>query len=149
MKTQSTKWAEIFANNMTNEGLIFIFYILSYLLLKTMGCFSGRLMSSASNQKLFCGVCSAFKCSFDEFVGEKVVSPSQSSTILAPPQWLIFKIYKQQIQLSIEKKNPPSVHLTLLFLPSLSLTIYIYLCWPISSLDYKPHETRDIFFTIY
>ena len=23
----------------------------------------------------FCGVCSAFKCSFDEFVGEKVVSP--------------------------------------------------------------------------
>ena len=28
--------------------------------------------------------CSAFRCSFDEFVGEKVVSPSYSSTILAP-----------------------------------------------------------------
>ena len=26
-----------------------------------------------------------FKCSFDEFVGEKVVSPSYSSTILGPP----------------------------------------------------------------
>ena len=64
---------------------LFIFYILSYLLSKTMSCFSGCLMSSARDQKLFCGVCSAFKCSFDEFVGEKVVSPSYSSTILAPP----------------------------------------------------------------
>ena len=64
---------------------LFIFYILSYLLSKTMGCFSGRLMSSARGQKLFCGVCSAFKCSFHRFVGEKVVSPSYSSTILAPP----------------------------------------------------------------
>ena len=49
-----------------------------------MGCFSGYLMSSASDQKLFCAVCSAFKCSFDEFVGEKVVSQSYSSAILAP-----------------------------------------------------------------
>ena len=55
---------------------LFIFYILSYLLLKTMGCLSGCLASSASVQKLFCGIHSVFKCSFDEFVGEKVVSPS-------------------------------------------------------------------------
>ena len=54
----------------------FVFYIFSYLLLKTLGCFSGCLMSSAGIQKLFCGIYSAFKCSFDEFVGEKVVSPS-------------------------------------------------------------------------
>ena len=47
-----------------------------------MGWFSGCLMSSAGIQKLFCGIYSAFKCSFDEFVGEKVVSPSYSSTIL-------------------------------------------------------------------
>jgi len=60
---------------------LFIFYIFSYLLSKTMGCFSGCLMSSASIQKLFCGIYSVFKCSFDEFVGEKVVSPSYSSTI--------------------------------------------------------------------
>ena len=40
---------------------LFIFYIMSYLLSKTMGCFSGHLMSSASDHKLFCGVCSAFK----------------------------------------------------------------------------------------
>ena len=65
---------------------MFVFYILSYLLSKTMGCFSGYLMSSAGIQKLFCGIYPAFKCSFDEFVGEKVVSPSYSSTILAPPQ---------------------------------------------------------------
>ena len=63
----------------------FVFYIFSYLLLKTMVCFSGCLMSSAGIQKLFCGIYSAFKCSFDEFVGEKVVSPSYSSAILAPP----------------------------------------------------------------
>ena len=54
---------------------LFIFYVLSYLLSKTMGCFSGCLMTSASDQKLFCEVCSAFGYSFDEFVGEKVVSP--------------------------------------------------------------------------
>ena len=51
----------------------FIFYIFSYLLLKTMGCFSGCLVSFAGIQKLFCGIYSAFKCSFDEFVGKKVV----------------------------------------------------------------------------
>ena len=57
---------------------------LLHLLSKTMGCFSGYLVSSASIQKLFCGIYSAFKCSFDEFVGEKVVSLSYSSTILGP-----------------------------------------------------------------
>ena len=39
-------------------------------------------VSSAGIQKLFCGIYSAFKCSVDEFVGETVVSPSYSSTIL-------------------------------------------------------------------
>ena len=43
---------------------------------KTMGCFSGRLMSTASDQKLFCKLCSPFNCSFDEFVGEKVARPT-------------------------------------------------------------------------
>ena len=64
---------------------LFIFYIFSYLLSKAMGCFSGCLMSSASIQKLFCGIYSVFKCSSDEFVGEKVASPSYSSAILGPP----------------------------------------------------------------
>ena len=70
---------------------LFVFYIFSYLLSKTMGCFSGCLMSSASIQKLFCGIYSAFKCSFDELVGEKVVSPSYSSAILGPPLCIFFK----------------------------------------------------------
>ena len=77
----------------TSLGSLFIFYIFSYLLLKTMGCFSGCLMSSASIQKLFCGIYSTFKCSFGGFVGEKVISVSYSSTILGPPilfQYLIF-----------------------------------------------------------
>ena len=55
------------------------------LFLKTMICFSGCLMSSSSIQKLFHGIYSALKCSFDEFVGEKVISPSYSSAILGPP----------------------------------------------------------------
>ena len=61
----------------------FIFYIFPYLFLKTMVCFSGCLMSSASLQKLFCEVCSALKCSFEEFVREKVVIPSYSSAIFS------------------------------------------------------------------
>ena len=56
----------------------FVFYILSYLLSKRIGCLSGCLVSSSIIQKLFCGSCSAFKWSFDEFVGEKVVSLSYS-----------------------------------------------------------------------
>ena len=57
-----------------------------------MGCFSGCLMSSASIQ-LFSGIFSAYKYSFDEFVGEKVVSPSYSSAILRlPPEKYFFKI---------------------------------------------------------
>ena len=71
--------------------LLSLFYIFSYLLLKTMGCFSGCLMSSAGIQKLFCGIYSAFKCSFDEFVGVKVVSPSYSSAILGLPPSLDFE----------------------------------------------------------
>ena len=50
-----------------------------------MGCFSGCLMFFASIQNLFCGIYLVFKCSFDEFVLEKVVSRSYSSTILGPP----------------------------------------------------------------
>ena len=65
---------------------LFNFYILSYHLSKTMGCLSGCLMSSASSQNLFCGICSAFKYSFIEFLGKKVVSPSYSSAILGLPR---------------------------------------------------------------
>ena len=65
--------------------LFFRLLYFSYLFLKTMICFSGCLVSSASIQKLFCRIYSALKCSFDEFVGEKVFSLSYSSTILGPP----------------------------------------------------------------
>ena len=68
----------------------FVFYIFSYLFLKPMICFAGCLMSSASIQKLFCGIYSALKCSFDEFLREKVVSPSYSSTILGLPPICLF-----------------------------------------------------------
>ena len=69
----------------------FGFYIFSYLFLKTMSCFSGCLMSSASIQKLYCGIYSALKCSFDEFVREKVVSLSYSSAILGPASEFYFR----------------------------------------------------------
>ena len=64
---------------------LFLFYILPYNFLKTMGFLSGCLVSSSSIQKLFRGIFSAFKWSFDEFVGEKEVSPSYSSAVLGPP----------------------------------------------------------------
>ena len=67
---------------------VFIFYILSYLLLKRMGCLSDYLVSSTSIQNLLCGSCSAFKWSFNEFVGEKVVSLFHASTILGPPPFI-------------------------------------------------------------
>ena len=74
---------------------LFIFYILSYLLLKTMGCFSRCLMTSASIQKLFCGICSVLKCSFDEFVGEKGVSPSYFSAIFSTSSFHLFSALLQ------------------------------------------------------
>ena len=67
---------------------VFIFYIFPYLLLKRMGCLSGCLVSSTSIQNLFSGSCLAFKWSFNEFVGEKVVSLSYSSAILGPPPFI-------------------------------------------------------------
>ena len=73
-------------------SLFCLFFCLLYFFLpplEDLGRFSGCLMSSAGIQKLFCGIYSAFKCSFDEFVGEKVFSPSYSSTILAPPLWVL------------------------------------------------------------
>ena len=48
-------------------------------------------MSSPGIQKLFYGIYSAFNCSFDEFVREKVVSPFYSSAILGPPPGLTFR----------------------------------------------------------
>lgn len=78
MKTRSTKWAEIFANDMTDKGLI-------------------------------------------------------------------VKIYTQRIQLSIEKKKTSfcSSHSSF---PSIFIIDYIYLfTLAIPSIDYKLHETRDIF----
>ena len=76
---------------------LFIFYIFSYLLSKTMGCFSGCLMSAASIQKLFCGIYSVFKRYFDGFVGEKVISVSYSSGILGPPPCYVATIFRQDI----------------------------------------------------
>ena len=84
---------------------LFIFYILSYFLSKTMGCLSGCLMSSASIQKLFCGICSAFICSFNEFVGKKVVYPSYSSAILGPTLFLNSQYHKQHFLNLKSKQN--------------------------------------------
>ena len=55
-------------SNPTSFVSLFIFYIFSYLLLKTRGCFSRCLISCVSIEKLFCGICSAFKCFYFFFV---------------------------------------------------------------------------------
>ena len=73
---------------------LFVFYILSCLLLKRLGCLSGCLVSSTSVQKLFYGSCSTFKWSFDEFVGEKVVScPIPLPSWDCPPPVLFFVLF--------------------------------------------------------
>ena len=65
---------------------LFIFYILSYLPSKTMGCFSGAWCPLPAFRSCFVEFAQrSNKWSFDEFVGEKVVSPSYSSAILGPP----------------------------------------------------------------
>ena len=85
----------------------FMFCIFSYVFLKTMVCFSGCLMSSASLQKLFCGVFSALKCSFEEFVREKVVFPSYSSTIFTVP--LIMPFSGEKSHLTFQFFSPSHV----------------------------------------
>ena len=87
-KTPFPGWSSL----LTSFVSFLVFYIFSYLFSKTMSCFSGCLMSSAGIQKLFCGIYSALKCSFDEFVGEKVVSPSYSSSILGTLGVPFFKV---------------------------------------------------------
>ena len=86
--------------------LSIIFHIFSYLLSKTLGCFSGCLMSSASIQKLFFGIYSVFQCSFDEFVGEKVISLSYSSTILWPPRVLEFNSWSSKVSEFLTRPEP-------------------------------------------
>ena len=49
--------------------------------------FSECLMSSAGIQKLFCGIYSAFKCSFDEFVGEKVICQLRTASTSEFYKW--------------------------------------------------------------
>ena len=73
---------------------LFVFYICFL-----MSCLSGCLVFSASIQKWFCGSCSAFKWSFPEFVGEKVVSLSYSSAIF--PFFLFKSCEKSVIYMSI------------------------------------------------
>ena len=73
-----------------------------------MGCLSGYLVSSANIQKLFCGSSSTFKWSFDEFVGEQVVSPSYSFTIFRPPLQVIFLKGGPRIQ--YREKKISSLH---------------------------------------
>ena len=94
----------------------FVFYIFFPPPFEDLGCFSGCLMSSASIQKLFCGIYSAFKFSFDEFVGEKVFSPSYSSTILAPPPSII-SLIRPSFEKSSSKYTFTYIYLSLLAFP--------------------------------
>ena len=85
LKPPSSGFQTYFYSSLKTSFSFYTELLIKHLFSKTMGCFSGCLMSSAGIQKLFCGMYSAFKCSFDEFVGEKVVSLSYSSAILGPP----------------------------------------------------------------
>ena len=66
-KTPFLGWTSI----PTSFASLFVFYIFSYLHSKTMGCFSGYLMSSAGIQKLFCGIYSALNVLLMNLWGRK------------------------------------------------------------------------------
>ena len=91
-------------------SLFFCLLYFAYLLSKTTSCFSGCQMSSASIQKLFCEIYSAFKCSFDEFVGEKVVSPSYSSAILGPLAHISYIMHFSSCQQNEEVVRPQIIY---------------------------------------
>jgi len=75
-------------------------YLLSYLISKRLICLSGYLESSTSIQKLFCFM---YRWYFDVFMGEKVVSPSYSSTILGlPPKcWVLNQLFHSPLSPSL------------------------------------------------
>ena len=98
-----------------------------------MGCFSGCLMSSASIQKLFYGIYSVFKYSFDEFFGEKVISPSYFSTIF----WRILLRVPWTARRSIQfilKEISPGCSLEGLML-KLKLQYFGHLMWRTDSFE--------------
>ena len=64
---------------------LFVFYIFFLPSFKDNGLLFWVPDVLCWHQKLLCGIYSVFKCSFDEFVGEKVVSLSYSSPILGLP----------------------------------------------------------------
>ena len=64
---------------------LFIFYILSYLISKKMGCLSGCLMSTPAFRSCFVEFAQCSNVLLTNLLGEKMVSPSYSSTILGPP----------------------------------------------------------------
>ena len=92
-----------------NPSLPLLSLFLSFILFPTyfprVGFFSGCLMSSGSIHKLYCGIYSTFKCSFDEIVwGGKEFSPSYSSAILAPLLWSLERARGIALQAMQEKK---------------------------------------------
>ena len=97
-----------------------------------MGCFSGRLMSSASDQKLFCKLCSLFCCSFNEFVEEKVISPSYSSAILTPPLLICFNLQQHSSPQTASCFSLPSSCVPLASISTHSLVTLLSI-WPLFS----------------
>ena len=107
--TPSLEWVSV-PNSFVS---LFVFYILSYLLSKRMGCLSGCLVSSTSIQNLFCGTCSAFKWSFDEFVeGESGLPVLFLRHLRAAVKcWVLSQLFHSPLSLSWRGT------LVLLFLP--------------------------------
>ena len=126
------------------------YYIFSYLFLKPMICFAGCLMSSASIQKLFCGIYSVLKCSFDEFLREKVVSLSYSSAILGPPPDISLDLGKLHNQIQTLEHSQLAftapgaandfLHTFSNFISGKEHSFYyfqLYCCWCLNSASYN------------
>ena len=98
-----------------------VFYVLSYLLLKRMGCLSGCLVFSVSIQKLFCRSCSTFKfwwicwgesglpilflCHFGTTLCGKFLKRWEIWTTLCASWEPCMQIKKQQLELNIGQQT--------------------------------------------
>ena len=109
---------------------LFIFYIFSYRLYKTMDCFSGYLMSSTGIQKLFCGIFSSVQTFFWWICGRESGLPVLFLQHLRTTSWTLhfkpvfiftlhFHFHQEAFGKGVLKKREVSKHQDTLTLPSL------------------------------
>jgi len=89
-RTRLSDWSDLipgWSSVPTSFVSLFIFYIFFLPPFKDTGLLFWVPDVRCQHSELFCGIYSVFKCSFDKFMGEKVVSLYYSSTIFWRSSW--------------------------------------------------------------